>query len=235
MHPVNRNWEMADLEHRSLGWPKPRRFVVAGRFISEEETQPTLFALGRYVYRAWVTNLSLTPAGVSYFYDGRAAMEPRISELREDYALRKIPTRSFEANALYLEIIRLAYNLVTAFQRSCLGPNWQSLMLQKLASSRFYSHERSPALKTDLSYALRTPHSWKNRSSDPRENRQTHTATSVKTSVFTSDSGHTFEVFEKAQVMDSETTKWSEGTERSCLSESRSAEVKSPECRDLIH
>ena len=37
-----------------------------------------------------------------------------------DYALRKIPTRSFEANALYLEIIRLADNLVTAFQHLCL-------------------------------------------------------------------------------------------------------------------
>ncbi len=135
--PVNRNWEMADFEHRSLGWPKPRRFVVARRFISEEEAQPTLFALGRYVYRAWVTNLSLTPAGIWYFYDGRAAMEPRIGELREDYALRKIPTRSFEANALYLEIIRLAYNLVTAFQRSCLDPSWQSLMLQKLRLKLF--------------------------------------------------------------------------------------------------
>ena len=29
-------------------------------------------------------------------------MEPRIRELREDFALRKIPTASFEANALYL-------------------------------------------------------------------------------------------------------------------------------------
>jgi hypothetical protein len=96
-----------------------------------------LHALGRYVYRAWVTNLSLTPAGIWYFYDGRAAMEPRIGELREDYALRKIPTRSFEANALYLEIIRLAYNLVTAFQRSCLDPSWQSLMLQKLRLKLF--------------------------------------------------------------------------------------------------
>jgi hypothetical protein len=28
-------------------------------------------------------------------------MEPRIRELREDYALRKIPTASFAANALY--------------------------------------------------------------------------------------------------------------------------------------
>src|ERR1019366_3574103 len=53
----------------------------------------------RYVYRAWVTNLSLTPAGIWHFYDGRAVMELRIGELREDYALRKIPTRSFEANA----------------------------------------------------------------------------------------------------------------------------------------
>jgi len=38
----------------------------------------------------------------------------------QDYALRKIPTRAFAANALYLEVVRLAYNLVTAFQRTCL-------------------------------------------------------------------------------------------------------------------
>jgi hypothetical protein len=130
--PANRDWEMADFEHRPLGWPKARRFVVARRLLSEEEAQPTLFALGRYVYRAWVTNLSLTPAGIWHFYDGRAAMELRIGELREDYALRKIPTRSFEANALYLEIVRLAYNLVTAFQRQCLQESWQHLTLAKL-------------------------------------------------------------------------------------------------------
>ena len=64
-------------------------------------------------------------------------MEPRICELREDYALRKIPTRSFAANALYLEIIRLAYNLVTAFQRNCLEESWQSLTLQKLRYKLF--------------------------------------------------------------------------------------------------
>jgi hypothetical protein len=134
---VNHDWEMADFEHRSQGWPKARRCVVARRFISEQEVQPTLFALGRYVYRAWVTNLALTPAGIWHFYDGRATMEIRIRELREDYALRKIPTRSFQANALYLEIIRLAYNLVTAFQRSCLEPDWHSLTLQKLRFKLF--------------------------------------------------------------------------------------------------
>lgn len=134
---VNRQWEMAEFEHRLHGWRQARRFVVARRFIPQEEPQPTLFTLGRYVYRAWVTNMNLTPAGIWHFYDGRAGMEPRICELREDYALRKIPTRSFAANALYLEIIRLAYNLVTAFQRNCLEESWQSLTLQKLRYKLF--------------------------------------------------------------------------------------------------
>src|SRR5438552_4536874 len=33
---VNRDWEMADFEHRLHGWPQAGRFVVAGRFIPEE-------------------------------------------------------------------------------------------------------------------------------------------------------------------------------------------------------
>jgi len=65
-------------------------------------------------------------------------MEPRIRELREDYALRKIPTRAFAANALYLEVVRLAYNLVTAFQRTCLPAEWQGLTLSKLRSRLFW-------------------------------------------------------------------------------------------------
>jgi hypothetical protein len=82
--------------------------------------------------------MPLTPAGIWHFYDGRAGMEPRIGELREDFALRKIPTASFAANALYSEIIRLAYNLVTAFQRNCLQEPWQNLTLTKLRYKLFF-------------------------------------------------------------------------------------------------
>jgi hypothetical protein len=133
---VNQQWEMAEFDHRSHGWREARRFVVARRFIPEQDPETTLFTLGRYMYRAWVTNMNLTPAGIWRFYDGRAGMEPRIGELREDFALRKIPTSSFAANALYLEIIRLAYNLVTAFQRS-LQESWQNLTLGKLRYKLF--------------------------------------------------------------------------------------------------
>jgi len=135
--PANARWECAEGEVRAHGWPQARRIVVARRLVEEEDSQPALFALGRYLYRVWITNLALTPAGVWHFYDGRAAMEPRVRELREDFTLRKIPTASFEANALYLEVIRLAYNLVTAFQRICLPASWQSYTLQKLRFNLF--------------------------------------------------------------------------------------------------
>ncbi|HYL11748.1 MAG TPA: transposase [Terriglobales bacterium] len=115
-----------------------RRCIVARRRIEETDPEPTLFTLERYAYRAWHTNLPLTPAGVWHFYDGRAGMEPRTRELREDYALRKIPTRAFAANALYLEVARLAYNLVTAFQRTCLPEEWQSMTLSKLRHRLFW-------------------------------------------------------------------------------------------------
>lgn len=134
---VNRQWEMAEFEYRPHGWPQARRFVVVRRFIPDEEPQSTLFTLGHYVYRAWVTNMDLTPSGVWHYHDGHAGMEPRICELREDYALRKISTASFAANALYLEIVRLAYNLVTAFQRNYLEESWQSFTLQKLRYKLF--------------------------------------------------------------------------------------------------
>lgn len=134
---ANSRWECAESEYRSQGWPQARRIVVARRLIEETDAQATLFVMGHYLYRAWVTNMALTPTGVWHFYDGRAAIEPRINELREDFALRKIPTGSFEANALYLEVIRLAYNLVTAFQRTCLPESWQRYTLQKLRFKLF--------------------------------------------------------------------------------------------------
>jgi hypothetical protein len=135
---ANSRWQLAELEYRPQGWSSSRRFVVARRPIEEAEPEPTLFHLARYLYRAWVTNLPLTPAGVWHFYDGRAGMEPRICELREDFAMRKIPTRGFAANALYLEVIRLAYNLVTTFQRTCLPKEWQDLTLSTLRYRLFW-------------------------------------------------------------------------------------------------
>jgi hypothetical protein len=136
--PMNSSWQIAEFEHHPHDWSHARRCIVARRKIEATDPQPTLFTLERYVYRAWHTNLPLTPTGVWQFYDGRAELERRIREFREDFALRKIPTRAFAANALYLEVIRLAYNLVTAFQRTCLPEEWQTLTLSKLRHRLFW-------------------------------------------------------------------------------------------------
>ena len=135
---LNPSWEIAEFEHCPHGWPHARRCIVARKPIQESDPEPTLFVMKQYAYRAWHTNLPMTPAGVWHFYDGRAGMERRIREIREDYALAKIPTRVFEANALYLEVVRLAYNLVTAFQRTCLPQEWQTLTLSKLRHRLFW-------------------------------------------------------------------------------------------------
>jgi hypothetical protein len=133
---MNPRWEIAEFEQRPHGWSQVRWCIVARRKIEETDPQSPLFTLERYAYRAW--NLPLTPAGVWHWYDGRAGMEPCIREMREDFALRKIPTRAFAANALYLEVVRLAYNLVTAFQRACLPKHWKSMILSKLRHKLFW-------------------------------------------------------------------------------------------------
>jgi Transposase DDE domain group 1 len=97
--------------------------------------------------------MELTPFGVWHYYDGRTTMEPRICQLREDYALRKIPTGAFATSTLYLEILRLAYNLVTAFQRTCLEESWQSLTVQKLRYKLFLLPANRPVPRTGLSCA----------------------------------------------------------------------------------
>jgi hypothetical protein len=134
---ANALWEMADCEYRAQSWSEPRRHVVARRLIETLGGPPTLFTLGHYQYRGWVTNMDLTPPGIQHFYDGRAIIEVRIRELRQDFALANIPTRAFAANALFLEIVRLAYNVVTAFQRICLPDDWQSFTLQTLRNKLF--------------------------------------------------------------------------------------------------
>jgi DDE family transposase len=86
-----------------------------------EEIQKRLFTFKDYTYhRALVTNLELTPEAVWRLYCDRAFQELLLREFKGAYAMAKIPTRSFWANATYMEMILWAYDLVLAFQSLCL-------------------------------------------------------------------------------------------------------------------
>ena len=91
-----------------------------------QEIQLRLFTFKRYTYhRALATNLELTPPAVWRFYCDRGFQELLIREFKDSYAMSKIPTRGFWANAAYLEAILWAYDLVRAFQMLCLPADEQ--------------------------------------------------------------------------------------------------------------
>ena len=115
------------------GWDSPRHFVVIRRPIPEEPSaQLHLFQMGRYTYQVFVTNLTLTSLNLWRFYNRRATAELIIRELKEAYALGKIPTQDFAANECFFQIALLAYNLLNWFKRLCVPPRWQRTTLQRL-------------------------------------------------------------------------------------------------------
>jgi hypothetical protein len=116
-------WEAAQFFYTPLKWKEEHRFVAVRRPITlePEEIQQRLFTFKRYTYhRALVTNLELTPQTVWRFYCDRGFQELLLREFKGSYAMAKIPTRSFWANATYREMLLWAYDLVLAFQFLCL-------------------------------------------------------------------------------------------------------------------
>jgi hypothetical protein len=119
----SRGWEAAQFLYTPINWKKEHRFVAVRRPVAleTEEVQQRLFTFKRYTYhRALVTNLELTPQTVWRFYCDRGFQELLLREFKGGYAMAKIPTRSFSANATYMEMLLWAYDLVLAFQFLCL-------------------------------------------------------------------------------------------------------------------
>ncbi len=86
----------AEFRYCPQGWSGTRRFVVIRRPVPEEPSaQLHLFQMGGYSYQVLVTNLSLTPLHLWRFYNQRARAELIIRELKDAYALEKIPTKDF--------------------------------------------------------------------------------------------------------------------------------------------
>jgi hypothetical protein len=127
--------ETAEFMHPIKAGRKEYRFIVIRRPIPEDPSeQLSLFTLGKYSYQVIVTNLSLSPLNAWKFYNGRAAVELIIKELKYDYPLAKIPTKYFAANEAYFHILLFSYNLINWFKRLCLPKDIQNMTLNTLRS-----------------------------------------------------------------------------------------------------
>jgi hypothetical protein len=128
----------AEFRYCPHGWPGLRRFVVIRRPVPEEPSaQLHLFQMGGYTYQVFVTNLSQTPLHLWRFYNQRSRAELIIRELKDAYALGKIPTKDFAANESFFQIVLLAYNLLNWFKRLCAPAHLQRATLQTLRQRLF--------------------------------------------------------------------------------------------------
>lgn len=132
-HRFKKDWAAAEFSYQPYRWKKPHRFVVIRRPLPKKDSeQLTLFTLKRYAYQTLVTNLSLKAEKIWYFYKPRATIEVLIRELKESFALGRIPTNNFQANQAYFSLLLLAYNIVNWFKRLCLPPRFQKATLETI-------------------------------------------------------------------------------------------------------
>ena len=141
-HPlVYRDGSESDTEqvcrilHVMTKMPQAFTLVVQRKRIDDDEnSQLDIFinsddetvARGRYIYRAIATNLDeLTDSEVEHWYNQRSeTSENRLKELRSDFAAARLPCGDFDANAAWLMLSSIAYNLF-ALMRMVL-PIWWS-------------------------------------------------------------------------------------------------------------
>jgi hypothetical protein len=104
-------YEYNECMYQPTGWGKACRFVVMRiRKDQKGERELPLFEEDNYVYRVFVTNLSLKPHNVIAVYDKRADVENSIGEAQREGILA-IPSKKFQSNHAYFQIVMLAYNL----------------------------------------------------------------------------------------------------------------------------
>jgi len=104
-------YEYNECLYQPQGWGEACRFVVMR--IEEkkaEEKQLNLPDLEGYSYRVFATDLEKPPHRVIEAYDPRAGVENLIGESQRE-GLLAIPSRSFQANHAFFQIVMLVYNL----------------------------------------------------------------------------------------------------------------------------
>ena len=94
------------------GWEIPCRFVSMHirKSLKEQKGQESLFEEENYTYRTFVTDLPGKAHKVIDEYDDRAGAEPLIAEAKRE-GLAAIPSKRFQSNMVYFQIVMLAYNL----------------------------------------------------------------------------------------------------------------------------
>lgn len=112
--------QVAVLDFQRPDWPAGKYRAIAMR-TNERDTgkQVCLWDELEHAVSVYITNdLERDPNELAWLYDGRAGIEPLIAELKNGFAIGKIPTSSFDANEAGFLIKVLAHNLLRRWVRT---------------------------------------------------------------------------------------------------------------------
>ena len=103
---------------RLQGWSDTRRFVVVREQVREgkDAVGRMLIDVPGYTFRIWVTHRSDDPATIWRDYNGRATVEQRIEELKNDVHASGFCTRKFFATEAAMLAAIFACNLLAVYQ-----------------------------------------------------------------------------------------------------------------------
>ena len=117
---IDKIYCVTEFHFKLWNWKTERRFVVV-----REEVQTNKAAVGRklldlpgYVFRVFVTNRHDSPLEIWRDYNGRATVECRIDELKNELAADHFCLRSFFATESAFLAVVFGFNLLGEFQRA---------------------------------------------------------------------------------------------------------------------
>lgn len=92
-------------------------------------------------------------------HNDRGRMEKAIGELKDGFGLERLPCGQLMANAAYLQVCLIAYNLVQTFKSCALPQSWRKFEIKNLRfrllcrAAKLVSHAGQTVLKLSQSYA----------------------------------------------------------------------------------
>jgi hypothetical protein len=115
---IDENHAVGEFRAQLFGWSTARRLVVLRERVREDKE-----ALGRklidvpgYTFRVWVTNRGEGALELWRDYNGRATIEQRIEELKNDLAANGFCLKSFYATESAFLAVLFTFNLLSLYQ-----------------------------------------------------------------------------------------------------------------------
>ena len=115
--------EIAQAVHTMNGTERAFRLIV----LHWPNPQPNLFETERYCYHAVATNREESLSEVIWRHNRRGQCENWHQELKAGFGMEQMPCGEFEADAMYLAIGVLAYNLAHLLKRRVLPVSYRTV------------------------------------------------------------------------------------------------------------